>query len=150
MTDLHTHGAATGTGDRRGPAPCCSRSAPPTAGSAVGTLSLVIVAWNPNLPVFFVGWILAGLAMATTFYHLAFAAVTRWWAPDHVRALTIVTLAGGLASTVFAPLTAALADRLSWRSTYLVLAMVLAAVTIPAHDYPITPVRNWCGTCCTR
>ncbi|MET9676337.1 MFS transporter [Streptomyces sp. NPDC006482] len=104
-----------------------------TAGSAVGSLSLVIVALAPNLPVFFAGWALAGLAMATTFYQPAFAALTRWWAPDHVRALTVVTLAGGLASTVFAPLTAALADHLSWRATYAVLAAILAAVTIPAH-----------------
>ncbi|MCX5388992.1 MFS transporter [Streptomyces sp. NBC_00094] len=104
-----------------------------TAGSAVGSLSLVIVALAPNLPVFFAGWALAGLAMATTFYQPAFAALTRWWAPDHVRALTVVTLAGGLASTVFAPLTAVLADHLSWRATYAVLAAILAAVTIPAH-----------------
>lgn len=80
-------------------------------------------------------------AMAVTFYQPAFAAVTRWWAPDHVRALTIVTLAGGLASTLFAPLTATLADHLSWRMAY----TVLAAVTIPAHalalraPWPQTP-----------
>ncbi|PVC65316.1 MFS transporter [Streptomyces sp. CS081A] len=104
-----------------------------TAGSAAGVLSLVLVAAAPNLPVFFTGWLLAGLAMAATFYQPAFAALTRYFAPDHVRALTIVTLAGGLASTVFAPLTAALADHLTWRTTYLVLAAVLAAITIPAH-----------------
>ncbi|MFE2010418.1 MFS transporter [Streptomyces sp. NPDC059491] len=113
--------------DRRGPRTVM------TAGSMAGVLSLVIVALAPNLPVFFAGWLLGGLAMAATFYQPAFAALTRWWAPDHVRALTIVTLAGGLASTVFAPLTAALADHLSWRETYLVLAAILAAVTIPAH-----------------
>ncbi|MFE2561451.1 MFS transporter [Streptomyces sp. NPDC059352] len=113
--------------DRRGPRTVM------TAGSAVGTISLVIVAAAPNLPVFFLGWALAGPAMATTFYQPAFAALTRWWAPDHVRALTVVTLAGGLASTVFAPLTAALAGHLSWRATYLVLAAILAVVTIPAH-----------------
>ncbi|MFD4372200.1 MFS transporter [Streptomyces sp. NPDC058486] len=113
--------------DHRGP------RAVMTAGSAVGTASLVIVAMAPNLPVFFAGWLLAGFAMAATFYQPAFAALTRWFAPDHVRALTIVTLAGGLASTVFAPLTAALADHLTWRATYLVLAGILAAVTIPAH-----------------
>ncbi|GED89831.1 MFS transporter [Streptomyces sp. 6-11-2] len=113
--------------DRRGP------RAVMTAGSAVGTTSLLIVATAPNLPVFFAGWMLAGLAMAATFYQPAFAALTRWWAPDHVRALTTVTLAGGLASTVFAPLTALLADHLTWRHTYLVLAGILAAVTIPAH-----------------
>ncbi|MDI3422289.1 MFS transporter [Streptomyces luteolus] len=104
-----------------------------TTGSVTGTASLAVVATAPNLPVFVAGWLLAGLAMASIFYHPAFAALTRWWAPDHVRALTIVTLAGGLASTVFAPLTAVLADHLSWRATYLVLAAILAAVTIPAH-----------------
>ncbi|MGZ3119792.1 MFS transporter [Streptomyces sp. H62] len=104
-----------------------------TIGSVLGVISLLIVAAAPNLPVFIAGWTLAGLAMAATFYQPAFAALTRWWAPDHVRALTIVTLAGGLASTVFAPLTATLADHLSWRHTYLVLAAILAAVTIPAH-----------------
>ncbi|MEV5551405.1 MFS transporter [Streptomyces sp. NPDC052309] len=113
--------------DRRGP------RAVMTIGSALGTVSLSVVAAAPSLPVFFLGWVLAGLAMAATFYQPAFAALTRWWAPDHIRALTVVTLAGGLASTVFAPLTALLADHLSWRHTYLVLAAVLAAVTIPAH-----------------
>ncbi|MFD5068557.1 MFS transporter [Streptomyces sp. NPDC058369] len=104
-----------------------------TAGSVVGVLSILVIAAAPNLPFFIAGWVLAGFAMAATFYQPAFAAVTRWWAPDHVRALTIVTLAGGLASTLFAPLTAALADNLSWRMTYAVLAVILAAVTIPAH-----------------
>ncbi|GAA3482655.1 MFS transporter [Streptomyces yanii] len=113
--------------DRRGPRTVM------TAGSTLAVASLLIVAAAPNLPVFFSGWLLAGFAMAATFYQPAFAALTRWWAPDHVQVLTIVTLAGGLASTVFAPLTAALADHLSWRTTYVVLALVLAAVTIPAH-----------------
>ncbi|WSB94120.1 MFS transporter [Streptomyces cellulosae] len=113
--------------DRRGP------RAVMTIGSTLGVISLTTVSAAPDLAVFTAGWMLAGLAMAATFYQPAFAALTRWWAPDHVRALTVVTLAGGLASTVFAPLTAPLADHLSWRHTYLVLAGVLAAVTIPVH-----------------
>ncbi|MEV0873617.1 hypothetical protein AB0I86_20980 [Streptomyces sp. NPDC049950] len=56
-----------------------------------------------NRAVFTPGWVLAGLTMADTFYPPAFAALTRWWGPDRIRALTIATLAGGLASTVFAP-----------------------------------------------
>ncbi|MGC4950056.1 MFS transporter [Streptomyces sp. DT224] len=125
-----------------------------TAGSVLGVISLLIVAAAPNLPLFITGWMLAGLAMAATFYQPAFAALTRWWAPDHVRALTVVTLAGGLASTVFAPLTAALAEHLSWRHTYLVLAGILAAVTIPAHalalrapwpDAPTSPAHAAAG-----
>ncbi|MEU9700965.1 MFS transporter [Streptomyces sp. NPDC047981] len=104
-----------------------------TAGSVAGAVSLVVIAVAPNLPVFFFGWVLAGFAMAATFYQPAFAALTWWFAPGHVRALTIVTLAGGLASTVFAPLTAVLADHFTWRTTFLVLAVILAVVTIPAH-----------------
>ncbi|MGW8885828.1 MFS transporter [Streptomyces sp. NPDC055749] len=113
--------------DRRGP------RAVMTTGSVLGTLALLLIAAAPNLACFAAGWLLAGVAMAATLYPPAFAALTRWWGPDRIRALTIVTLAGGLASTVFAPLTAALAENLSWRATYLVLAVILAAVTIPAH-----------------
>ncbi|WP_371616364.1 MFS transporter [Streptomyces sp. NBC_00454] len=113
--------------DHRGP------RAVMTAGSALGTLALLVIATAPNLAVFTLGWVLAGLTMAATFYPPAFAALTRWWGPDRIRALTVVTLAGGLASTVFAPLTAAIAEHLSWRATYAVLAVILAAVTIPAH-----------------
>ncbi|MFF3215323.1 MFS transporter [Streptomyces sp. NPDC002886] len=113
--------------DRRGPRVVM------TAGSILGTLALLVIATAPNLAVFTLGWVLAGLTMAATFYPPAFAALTRWWGPDRIRALTIVTLAGGLASTVFAPLTATLAEHLGWRATYVTLAVILAAVTIPAH-----------------
>ncbi|MGW2125681.1 MFS transporter [Streptomyces sp. NPDC001758] len=108
-----------------------------TAGSVIGTASLVVIAMAPNPAVFTVGWLLAGLAMASTFYQPAFAALTRWWSPHHIRALTTVTLAGGLASTFFAPLTAQLAEHFTWRHTYLILAAVLAAVTVPAHAFAL-------------
>ncbi len=50
-----------------------------------------------------------------------------------MAALTTLTLAAGFASTIFAPLTSALSAPLGWRGTYLLLAGVLAAVTVPAH-----------------
>ncbi|QMU74774.1 MFS transporter [Streptacidiphilus sp. PB12-B1b] len=104
-----------------------------TAGSCLAAVALVVVATAPNLSAFTAGWLLAGTAMAATFYQPAFAALTRWHGSDRVRALTTLTLAGGLASTVFAPLTATLATHLTWRDTYLALAAILAAMTIPAH-----------------
>ncbi|MET7713193.1 MFS transporter [Streptomyces sp. NPDC005407] len=113
--------------DRRGP------RAVMTTGSVLAVASVLAIAAAPNLYVFTAAWLAAGAAMAATFYQPAFAAVTRWWGPDRVRALTIVTLAGGLASTLFAPLTATLAGHLGWRTTYAVLAAILAAVTVPAH-----------------
>ena len=104
-----------------------------TGGSVVGVIALFAVVTAPNYPCFVGAWILAGFAMSAVFYAPAFAALTRYFAADAVRALTILTLVAGLASTVFAPLTAALASHMSWRQTYLVLAVVLAIVTIPAH-----------------
>lgn len=113
--------------DRRGPRGVM------TAGSVLGVPAVVMVATAQNLVWFFAAWLLAGVAMGAVLYPPAFAALTRWHGPDPVRALTVLTLAGGLASTVFAPLTAALAANLDWRTTYLVLAVILAVVTIPTH-----------------
>jgi MFS family permease len=104
-----------------------------TAGSAVGTAALAGIAVAPTLAWFIAAWLIAGVAMAGVFYPPAFAALTGWYGPDRVRALTTLTLAAGFASTIFAPLTAALAGPLSWRGTYLVLAAILGLVTIPAH-----------------
>jgi MFS family permease len=112
-----------------------------TAGSLIGVPAVVVVATAQNLPWFFAGWVLAGVAMGAVLYPPAFATLTRHYGPDPVRALTIVTLAGGLASTVFAPLTATLAQHLDWRQTYLVLAVVLGVVTVPAHWFGLR--RPW-------
>jgi MFS family permease len=113
--------------DRRGPRGVM------TAGSVLAVLAVLAIAAAPNLVCFAAAWLLAGVAMSGVLYPPAFAALTRWYGSRRVGALTALTLAAGLASTIFAPITAALADRLDWRGTYLVLAGVLAVVTVPAH-----------------
>jgi MFS family permease len=104
-----------------------------TAASATGVPAVAGIALAPSYPAFLGAWLLAGVAMAGTLYPPAFAALTRWWGPRRVTALTVLTLLAGLASTVFAPLTATLLGHLGWRHTYLVLAGVLLVVTVPAH-----------------
>ena len=113
--------------DRLGPRPVMA------TGSVLAVPAVLLIARAGSLPEFFAGWVLAGVAMAGTLYPPAFAALTRWWGPRRVTALTALTLLAGLSSTIFAPLSAALLEYLGWRQTYLVLAVVLAAVTIPAH-----------------
>ncbi|WP_299053284.1 MFS transporter [uncultured Nocardioides sp.] len=124
-------GIATGRGlDRWGPRRVM------TTGSVVGVAAVVGLALAPSYPVFLLAWVVAGAAMSATLYAPSFAAVTGWAGDDparRVRALTAVTLVGGLASTAFAPLTAALVGPLGWRGSYLALAVVLALVTVPAH-----------------
>lgn len=113
--------------DRWGPRPVM------TAGSLLAVPAVVGIATAHTVAWFFAAWALAGVAMAGVLYQPAFAALTRWWGPRRVTALTAVTLLAGLASTVFAPLSAALLQTSGWRHTYLVLAAVLAVVTVPAH-----------------
>ncbi len=79
-----------------------------TAGSVLAVPAVAGIATAPTLPWFFAAWVLAGVAMAGVLYPPAFAALTRWWGPRRVTALTALTLLAGLASTIFAPLTAAL------------------------------------------
>lgn len=110
-----------------------------TAGSALGVVAVLAVGASPSLPWFFASWVLAGAAMSATLYAPAFAAVTGWSGVDvgrRVRSLTTITLVAGLASTVFAPLTAYLLSGLGWRGTYLALAVVLLG-TVPLHAWAL-------------
>jgi MFS family permease len=113
--------------DRVGPRPVM------TTGSVIAVVAVVGIALAPSVWWFFTAWTLAGVAMAGVLYAPAFAALTRWWGPRRVTALTALTLLAGLASTIFAPLTAVLDASLGWRGAYLVLAAVLASITVPAH-----------------
>jgi MFS family permease len=119
--------------DRHGP------RAVMTTGSVLGVAAVLAIAAAPTLPLLFAAWILTGLAQSAVLYQPAFAAITVWYGAGRVRALTTLTLVAGFASTVFAPLTAALLAHLTWRGAYLVLAAVLAMVTIPLHAICLTP-----------
>ncbi len=110
-----------------------------TGGSLLAVPATVGIALAPTYAWFVVAWLVAGVAMAAVFYQAAFAALTRWYGDRRVQAITAVTLVAGLASTVFAPVTHALLEHLGWRTTYLVLAAVLAVVTVPLHALALTP-----------
>lgn len=113
--------------DHRGP------RAVMTCGSVLAGLAIGLIAWSPNLVAFALAWAAAGVAMACVLYQPAFAALTRWYGARHLPALASLTLVAGLASTVFAPLTAALDEHLDWRQVYVVLAAGLLVTTVPAH-----------------
>ena len=114
--------------DRRGP------WGPMTAGSCLG--AALMVAWSQvdGVVGLYVIWSLMGLALAATLYEPAFGAVVRWFPTDHRdRALTIVTLAGALASTIFMPISAGFLQHWGWRPALLGLSVILAILTIPLH-----------------
>ena len=115
--------------DRRGPRVLM------TAGSVAG--ALLVVAWSrvESLLVFYALWVALGLVMATVLYEPAFTVLAKWFADpgERRRAMTALTLVAGLASFIFLPLGQALIDAHGWRDALVILAVVLAVVTVPLH-----------------
>lgn len=101
-----------------------------TTGAILGSLMLVAWANVQSWPVFYLIWIGIGLAMSLSLYEPAFAAVAPWFKENRGKALLIITFFGGLASTVFLPLTGWLEVRFGWRDALLILAAILAINTI--------------------
>lgn len=112
-----------------------------TAGSALAAAGFVVVALAPTPATFALGWVVTGAAQSAVLYQAAFTVVTRRYGERRRGPLTVVTIAGGLASTVFAPLIAGLLTVLDWRGTFLVLAAILAIVTLPIHALSLE--RSW-------
>jgi MFS family permease len=85
----------------------------------------------PGVVMLYVVWAGLGLCMAATLYEPAFVIVGRAYddPPRRLRALAAVTLFGGLASTVFLPLTALMVSAAGWRGAALALAVILAVTT---------------------
>ncbi len=104
-----------------------------TAGSCLAVGLLLLWSRVHGLSALYAVWGAMGLAMAAILYEPAFAAVVHWFPHRGERALLIVTLVAGLASTIFMPVAAGLLERLGWRMTIQVLAALLAATTIPIH-----------------
>ena len=104
-----------------------------TGGSIVGVIC--ISAWSrvETVPGFYLLWAGIGVAMSATLYEPAFATLTRWFERGRPRALLVVTVAAGFASTIFLPLSGFLVARNGWRDTLLFLAIILALFTIPLH-----------------
>ena len=104
-----------------------------TLGSALGVAMLAAWSQVTDIVVFHLLWIGIGIAMAATLYEPAFVVLTRLFFQSFRTKITLVTLVGGLASTVFIPLTQVLIDALGWRDALLVLALIVAVVCLPVH-----------------
>src|SRR5690606_10247194 len=116
-----------------------------TAGSLIAALALVLVASAREPMLFTFGWMLAGLAMAACLYDPAFATLYQI-APDRYRrAVTGLTLFGGFASTVFWPLSHALAEAWGWRATLLAFAALHLLLCMPIHRVVIPAIHAKIG-----
>jgi MFS family permease len=101
-------------------------------GGWAATALLLFWATLPGLTSLYVVWIGLGACMATTLYEPAFAIVARAQADpaQRLRALALVTVFGGVASTVFLPSTDFLVRAVGWRSAVVALALAVALSTV--------------------
>ena len=102
-------------------------------GSVLIATGLALHAFVHSAAAFYASWLLLGAALAGTLYAPVFAVVTRRYPQDFRRAIITITFLGGLASSVFIPLSAALIQSWGWRNALLVLAAIHLLVCLPIH-----------------
>jgi MFS family permease len=108
-----------------------------TAGSLLGALGLLGLATMHHPAVYLALWLVLGAALSASLYDAAFAALGRIFGAAARRPITVLTLAGGFASTVGWPATHYLIGTAGWRGAYLAFAAVLVAVCAPLHAFAL-------------
>jgi len=106
-----------------------------TAGSALGSMMLILWSVSTDRWVSYGAWIGLGVAQAMTLYDAGFAVLTRRLGEATPPALMRMTLLGGFAGTVFIPATSLLSAELGWRGALLVLAALNLLVSAPLHAW---------------
>jgi hypothetical protein len=106
-------------------------------GSLIGAAGLVGLVFAPGVASYFAAWIIIGIAMAASLYDPAFATLGRIFGSAARAPITVLTLAGGFASTVSWPATQFLIQAAGWRGAYLVYAALLAGVAAPLHAFAL-------------
>jgi len=104
-----------------------------TAGSLTCALGLVALGMAAHPLAYLAVWMLLGAGLAASLYDPAFASLGRIFGAAARTPITVLTLAGGFASTVGWPATHFLLGSFGWRGTYLIYAVLLAAVCAPLH-----------------
>jgi MFS family permease len=105
--------------------------------SGLGGAALVLMGAFPHPVAYFAAWLLIGAAMAGMLYDAAFAIVTVAFGEHYRRGITLITLVGGLASTVFIPIAQFAIDHLGWREALMALGFGQLLLGVPLHYFGI-------------
>ena len=116
-----------------------------TAGSLIGALGLLGLANAEHPAAYLMVWLVLGLGLSASLYDPAFATLGRIFGSEARRAITVLTLAGGFASTVGWPTTHFLIGAVNWQGCYLVYAALLAFVCAPLHAFALPRGRAVTG-----
>jgi predicted MFS family arabinose efflux permease len=109
------------------------------AGSLTAAAACFTFATSASPLSYVAGWLLMGLAMRLATYDAAFATMTQIAGDKTRRAISILSLFGGLASTVFWPLGHWLATHWGWQQAFLVYGLLHLFICAPIHWFLIPP-----------
>ena len=112
-----------------------------TAGSLVAALGLLGLAYARTPATYLAVWIVLGAGLGASLYDPAFATLGRIFGAAARRPITLLTLAGGFASTAGWPATHLLIQSVGWRGTYIFYAMAMAALCAPLHAFALPRSR---------
>jgi MFS family permease len=112
-----------------------------TAGSLIGALGLAGLASLAQPAAYLAVWLVLGVALSASLYDSAFATLGRIFGSAARRPITVLTLAGGFASTVGWPATHYLIGAVGWQGTYLVYGALLALLCAPLHAFALPRSR---------
>ena len=101
--------------------------------AALGGLCLLALSQVGQIALWYLLWIVIGVAQAASLYETCFSFLTRRLGPFARDAIIRVTLVAGFASTFAFPLGAWAGAAFGWRGALLVFAAVQIAVTVPAN-----------------
>lgn len=104
-----------------------------SAGSVCAAAALVAIAHVHSVVALYAAWAVAGIAMAMTMYDAAFATLSQHAGTGYRKALTALTLLGGLASTVFWPASLKGLEWFGWRDTLTIFAALEVLLCLPLH-----------------
>ncbi len=112
-----------------------------TTGSLVGALGLIGLALVENPAAYLAVWLVLGLGLSASLYDPAFATLGRIFGMTARKPITVLTLAGGFASTVGWPATYYLIAAVGWQGAYLAYGALLALLCAPLHAFALPKSR---------
>lgn len=108
-----------------------------TLASAAGGTALIVMGLVPDPVAYYGAWLLLGASMAGLLYDSAFAVITHAFGAQYRRGITLITLVGGLASTVFIPIAQIAVDVFGWQQALVALGLFQIAVGVPLHWFGV-------------
>ncbi|WOC11447.1 hypothetical protein MP11Mi_05150 [Gordonia sp. MP11Mi] len=107
-------------------------------GSTVGAVGVIVWSQATTITVVYGAFVLIGISIVMSTYEAAFAVIVVATESEHRdRSILAITMIAGLGTYAVYPLMGWLNSALGWRTTLIVLGLIMFAITVPAHVFAL-------------